>query len=343
MFVIARLVVIVIITSQCFTAELGHHHHFARHRRQGLARQRHDGRDGRTGDNLAIGQGPGTRRRQATAQGEWLTMKTLVALLGYRQARALFEHVVDAPHGPHALGEVRVEVAVVDRIADHPVTVAGPAVGDFIGVARAWADTLGVHVVGVVVIGVEQPLVTVQVENVLLVPGADVAKLHRIAQVAMGNVGRFGRVQRHGRLDTGALRRRHLPGCELFQADVGRHVHQHGDIADRVGAEEELFISAGQAVMHGADADAVGDYLGAHAAGTVVDHEGVTGRVEHLAKHRVAPEPREGLDDRRLVVEHRGEIAKRFQAVGVGRVTLALAFQRIGGGWETAVGIGPHD
>lgn len=81
-------------------------------------------------------------------------MITIGALLRDFQPGAFFEHIVHPPHRPHALGEVRVEVAVIDRIAGHPIAVAGAAVGDFVGIAGAWADALGIDVIGVVVVGV---------------------------------------------------------------------------------------------------------------------------------------------------------------------------------------------
>ncbi|MNF44700.1 hypothetical protein D3C84_258150 [compost metagenome] len=267
------LVLFLAIVSRWPLTELGHHFDLARHRRHGLAWQWHYRRNRRTGDDLAIGQGPCTLGRLATAQGERGGMEAVLALLGNLQAGALLEHIVHPPHGPHALGKVRVEVAVVDRIAGYPVAVARTAVGDFIGVARTRTDALGIHIVGVIVIGVEQPLVAVQVEDVLLVAVVAVAELDEVPDIAVVDVRRLGRVQRHRRLDPDRVGRWHLPRRQAFQADVGRHVHQHGDVADGMGTEEELFIGAGQAVMHRAHAQAVGDDLGADAARAVVDHE----------------------------------------------------------------------
>ncbi|MCY1393772.1 hypothetical protein D9M68_352100 [compost metagenome] len=270
-------------------------------------------------------------------------METVLALIRYGQAGAFLEYVVDAPHAPHALGEVRIEVAVEDGIACGAVAVAGTAVGDLIGVARARAYTLGIHVVGVVVIGVEQPLVAMQVIHVLLVAHADVADFDEVADVAVGHVGRLGGEQRHTRLDARSLWRRHFAGEQLLQADIGRHVHQRGDVADGVGTEEELLEGAGQAVVHGADAQAIGHHFGADAAGAVVDHEGVAGGIQHMAEHRVQPEAGESLGHGRLVMEGLGEVAERFQPVGQCRIALAIALQHIGRRGETTVGVGPHD
>ena len=104
------------------------------------------------------------------------------------------EHVVDAPQLPHALGEVRVEVAVEDGVAGALVPVARAAEVDLVGVAAAGADALGVEVVGVVVVGVEQPLVVVQVEDVVFLAGVQVAELHEVADVAVVHVGGVVRV-----------------------------------------------------------------------------------------------------------------------------------------------------
>ncbi|MNO79846.1 hypothetical protein D3C76_710300 [compost metagenome] len=118
-------------------------------------------------------------------------MVTVVALLRDFELGAFFEHVVHPPHGPHALGEVRVEVAVVDGIARHAVAVARTAVGDFIGVADPRSDTLGIDVVGVVVVGVEQPLMPVQVEDVLFMAVVGVAELDEVTDIAVADVGRL--------------------------------------------------------------------------------------------------------------------------------------------------------
>ncbi|MCY1281966.1 hypothetical protein D9M70_307880 [compost metagenome] len=256
---------------------------------------------------------------------------------------AFLEDVVDPPHVPHALGEVRIEVAVVDGVAGYAVAVAGTAVGDLVGVGATRADGLGVHVVGVVVVGVEQPLVRMQVEDVVFVALVGVVDLDEVTDVAVVDVGRLGRVQRHARLDADGFRRRRLAGRQGFQADVGRDVHQHAGIAHGMRAEEELLVGAGQAVVHRPDAQAVADQLGADGVGAVVDEEGIAGRLQHVAEHRVRVEARERLGDHGLVLEHHGEVAEGFQAVGQRRVALALALQRVGGRREAAVGLRAHD
>ena len=172
-------------------------------------------------------------------------METVLAFGGHCEPGALLQYIVNPPHGPHALGEVRVEVTVVNRIAGRTVAVSRAAVGDFIGVARPRAYALGILVVGVVVIGVEQPLVAVQVEHMLFVADVGVAEFDEIADVAVADVGRFGRVQRHARLDADAVLRRHLARAQPFQANVGRYIHQHRGVADGVGTEEEFLIGTG--------------------------------------------------------------------------------------------------
>ncbi len=113
------------------------------------------------------------------------------------QQAAGFERVLDADVVPHALRKVRVEVAVEDRVARGLVAVADAAVVYLVGVARARHDFLGVQVVGVVVVRVEQPLVVVQVEDVLLErTDVDVADLDEVTGVGVVHVGRVFLVQR---------------------------------------------------------------------------------------------------------------------------------------------------
>ncbi|MND98394.1 hypothetical protein D3C80_907430 [compost metagenome] len=235
---------IIVVGGDQLLRQFGYHHHLAWHRRHGFARQRHDGRDRRTGNDFAIRQCPGASSRLAAAQGKRGAVETILALPAHFQPGAFFEHIVHPPHGPHALGEVRVEVAVVDGIARHAVAVARTTVGNLVGVADTRADALGVDVVGVVVVGVEQPLVAMQVEDVLLMAIVGVAELGEIANVAVVHVGRLGRVQRHTGLYPHGAGGRRLAWANVLQADVGRHVHQGTDIAHSVCAEEELFVGA---------------------------------------------------------------------------------------------------
>ena len=95
--------------------------------------------------------------------------------------------------------------------------------------------------------------------------------------------------------------------------------------------------------MHRPDAEAVGNHLGAHATGAVVDHERVARRFQYMTHHRVCPVTREGLGAGHLIGELRGEVAERLEPVGQRRVALADAFQWVGGLGEAAIRVGAHD
>jgi hypothetical protein len=77
-----------------------------------------------------------------------------------------FKRVVRAPHGPHARGEVRIEVAVKDRIADDFVAVAAAVESHLQRVTRARADHLAIEIGAFVAVRRLQPLVRVLVMNV---------------------------------------------------------------------------------------------------------------------------------------------------------------------------------
>ncbi|MNP93237.1 hypothetical protein D3C85_57580 [compost metagenome] len=336
------VIVVIIAGNQGFT-DFRHHHDFARHRCHGFAGQRHDGRNRRTGDYFTIGQGPCTRRRFAAAQGKRFAVIAIGALLRNIESSALFEDIVHPPHGPHALSEVWIEMAVIDRIAGHAVAVARTTVGDFIGVTGAWANALRVDVVGVVVVGVEQPLMAVQVEDVLLMAIVGIAEFDEVTDVAVVDVRRLRRIQGHGGFHADLIGARYLAGGDVLKPGVGRHIHQHRHIADGVRAEKEFFIGARQAIVHRPHAQAVGDHFGAHAAGAIVDHERVAGRLQHMGHHRVGPIRRERLGGGGFILELRGKIAERFEAVGDCRVAFSHRLQRVGAGRKTAVGVAAHD
>ena len=80
---------------------------------------------------------------------------------------AQFKRIVDAPHFPHAHGEVRIEVAVEDGIARGLVTIASAAVRDLISEAGAGSNSLTVKVVGIRVVPIVLPLMSMQVEDVM--------------------------------------------------------------------------------------------------------------------------------------------------------------------------------
>ncbi len=290
---------------------------------------------------------------------------------GNGEHRAALEHVLDADVVPHALRKVRVEVAVEDRVAGGLVAVADAAVDELVGVARARHDLLGVQVVAVVVVRVEQPLVVVQVEDVLLErTGVDVADLDEVARVAVVDVGRVFLVQgvvvdeaarpvvyadrRVGYVDRVAparlVRCRQLasklhdfPRVALLDAGVGREVHQPGRVADGLRGEEELLVGAVGAVVHGPGVQAVGDDLRADAARAVVDHEAVPDAVDGVLQHRVRVPLREHLRVGLLVVVDRRELAEGLEPVGELRVVLAHALQRVGAVREAAVRLRADD
>ena len=106
-----------------------HHGHVARHRRHRLARQRHHRGDRRPAsrsrrpdrrDPCAVGQRPArSAAGMVTVSPTGRVIRRGVERLAPRvdacEHRAGLEHVVVAPVVPHALREVRVEVAVEDR------------------------------------------------------------------------------------------------------------------------------------------------------------------------------------------------------------------------------------
>ena len=206
-----------------------------------------------------------------------------------QHAGAVLEHVMRAPQAPHALGEVRVHVAMEDRVAHRQVAVAA-GVGDVKRHALARADGLAVEVAGLVsVLGLGKPLVGVQVEDVgFLDAGLQHAEAHRVAQIAVVHIARIVRVQ-------------------LLRAAVEVAAHHHRRVTVGPGSQEEVLQRALRAIGRRADAGAVGRDDGAHAAGAVVDGKAVadadagTGVVEHVAV---------GLHRLELVVQHDAELAE---------------------------------
>ena len=159
-------------------------------------------------------------------------------------------------------------------------------------------------------------------------------ELDVVAQVAVIDVRRIVRIERLGGLGPGVG----VQGCRRAVAwcrrrssvadvgiarrgrarRVGRHVHHHGRVADRPGAEEELLVLALRAVPHRADAEAVGEHLGADAADAVVDGEGVAARCAGCTRACRVVELGERLHGADLVVVDDGELAERLLAVRVG-------------------------
>src|SRR5262249_27162506 len=97
---------------------------------------------------------------------------------------------------------------------------------------------------------------------------------------------------------------------------VGWNVDYHRRIAQRPRREEELFVLALSAVRLRADADAVGDYLSADAAGTVVECERVPHAVQRVLE-RLLFELRKSLNRADLIVIDDRELAERLIAIGI--------------------------
>ena len=119
-------------------------------------------------------------------------------------------------------------------------------------------------------------------------------------------------------------------GAEL---QIGRPIDHHRRITDRPGAEEKLLEQAFGASPHRADAEAVGEHLGAGAGGAVIDREAVAHtfedafggfRFETLRRFFIdftidvllGVEIVEGLDGATFVVKNDGEFAERDRRIG---------------------------
>ena len=97
------------------------------------------------------------------------------------------------PQLPHALGKVRVKVAVVDRVARRLVAIAGTPEVNLVGVAGTGSNPLGIDVVGIVIVRIKQPLVVVQVEDVLFSGSRmDIAEFDKITGVTVVHIGWIG-------------------------------------------------------------------------------------------------------------------------------------------------------
>ena len=280
---------------------------------EGVARElgRGHGRQGRTGQRHQRGVDDAAGHfgiRQGAAEGMGAGVEDT--------GRAVLKHVVHAPELPHALREVRVQVAMEDAVARGQVAVAGATEGDFIRKTGPWGDGLRIEVGAAGLAGVHHPLVGVQVEHVrFLGARVQVAEAHRVVQVRMVDVGRIVRVE-------GADRRlaRGIPLQHQRRVAVGP------------AAEEELLGAAFAAVARRAGLAVAGHDHGAHAAGAVVDAHAVLQVMQRVLRVLQLGEGLHGLD---LVVQDHGEFAERVAAAVAEAVVLAVP---VGPGGVVAVG-----
>ncbi|TCZ64917.1 hypothetical protein EXY23_05985 [Roseicella aquatilis] len=257
-------------------AELGR-----RQRRERGAGDRHHGRGDDARRHLAI--------RQAAAA-------RVVARAGRPRrveeaGAAVLEAVVHPPQLPHALGEMRVEVAVEDAVADREVAVAAAAELDAVAEGGAGRDGLGVEVDGIRVALVHHPLVRVQMEDVrLLRTGMQVAEADRVAEIGVVDVGRVVRVARPGRAVA-------LIGQEQRRVAIGP------------GAEEELLGAAFRAVAGdaGVAEGRRGHHQRTHAGHAVIDAHAVADLGERVV---LVLQLGEALRRVHLVMHDDGELAE---------------------------------
>ena len=127
--------------------------------------------------------------------------------------------------------------------------------GDLSSECIAWSERLTIEVSRVVVVRCLQPLVRMQVVNVMLFrSGMHDSHLHVVADIAVMHVGRIVGIQ-----DLRGL----SPEDQVAHCvgRVGRHVHDLRRVANCPRRKEELFILALGAVEHRPDAESVGQNL----------------------------------------------------------------------------------
>src|SRR6476646_59212 len=112
------------------------------------------------------------------------------------QLRSRFKDIVRAPQTPHALGKMRIEVAMEDGIAHNLIAIATTVVGHFQRKGGAGANRLAVVVTGIVTISRVHPLVRVLVMDVVFLDSAvQNAELGMVADIAVINVRRIIRIK----------------------------------------------------------------------------------------------------------------------------------------------------
>ncbi len=236
---------------------------------------------------------------------------------------------------------MRVEVAMEDGVAHRQVLVAAAVVDRLQGEGRAGSDRLAVQVVAARGVGRVQPLVGVQVMDVMQVRAAvQDAELGVVLEVAVVDVRGIVRVERLGR--------RLVVGAGVVRVAGGRHraapgrraVDDHRRVAVRPRGQEELLVLAVGALTGGPDLEAVGEDLGADAAHAVVDREVVVGGGQGGAELAVGVEVGERLEGpEHLVVDER-ELAVGLQAVGRRLDLVEGGFPGVGVGEAAGVGTG---
>src|SRR5215510_13634561 len=98
------------------------------------------------------------------------------------------------PHRPHARGEMRIEVAVKNRVADDLVAIAAAVVDHLQRVAGAGADHLTIEIGPLVAIGRLKPLVGMLMMYVSYIPAAvKNSELDVIVDIAVVDVRRIVR------------------------------------------------------------------------------------------------------------------------------------------------------
>ena len=117
-------------------------------------------------------------------------------------------------------------MTVEDRVACGFVAVTAAVVGDLVGVGTARAERLRIEVVGIVVIGGEQPLVGMQVKEVVFGADMGITDLDMIVQVAVEDVGWIVGIEGFGRLDSRDQLAAGISG-------IGRHIDDHRRVSHR--------------------------------------------------------------------------------------------------------------
>ena len=219
---------------------------------------------------------------------------------------------------------MRIQVAVEDRIARRVVAVARAAKLDAVAEGRARRYGLRVEVGRIRIARVQHPLVRVQVKDVgFLWPRVQVAKAHRVAQVAVVHVRGVVLVAGPHRL---------LAGVVPFQ-------HQ-GWVAVGPRTQKELLRAALRAVLGHADLALQGrrHHGRAHAGGAVIDAHSILDVVQRVVR---ILQFGEGLLRMYLVVQDDGELPERL-ATAVAEDVLLLVLA----GWclrATVGALGQHD